>query len=119
MIYSFKEKAKKAIKLVKEERLIIYLILYLFIAYIFVAYIDWYNENVVSILSQFKSNIWMQLLTGVLIVIAVYDLKSKSLLLYHYDWKVIHLLFLVTTVRNIYAIMQNCQKAIVAACLCL
>ena len=24
-----------------------------------------------------------------------------------------------TTVRNIYAIMQNCQKAIVAACLCL
>ena len=102
MIYSFKEKAKKAIKLVKEESLIIYLILSLFIAYIFVAYIDWYDENVVSILSQFKSNIWMQLLTGVLIVIAVYDLISKSLLLYHYDWKVILSLFLVSILLAYY-----------------
>ena len=106
MIYSFKEKAKKAIKLVKEESLIIYLILYLFIAYIFVAYIDWYidwhNENVVSILSQFKSNIWMQLLTGVLIVIAVYDLKLKYQLRYQYDWKVILPLFLVSILLAYY-----------------
>ena len=107
MIYSFKEKAKKAIKLVKEERLIIYLILYLFIAYIFVAYIDWYNKNVVSILSQFKSNIWMQLLTGVLIVIAVYDLKSKLRLRYHYDRKVILPLFLVSILLAYYRIFTE------------
>ena len=111
MIYSFKEKAKKAIKLVKEESLIIYLILYLFIAYIFVAYIDWYidwhNENVVSILSQFKSNIWMQLLTGVLIVIAVYDLKSKYQLRYQYDWKVILPLFLVSILLAYYRLFTE------------
>lgn len=111
MIYSFKEKAKKAIKLVKEESLIIYLILYLFIAYIFVAYIDWYidwhNENVVSILSQFKSNIWMQLLTGVLIVIAVYDLKSKYQLRYLYDWKVILPLFLVSILLAYYRLFTE------------
>ncbi len=111
MIYSFKEKAKKAIKLVKEESLIIYLILSLFIAYIFVAYIDWYidwyNENVVSILSQFKSNIWMQLLTGVLIVIAVYDLISKLRVRYHYDKKIILPLFLVSILLAYYRIFTE------------
>ncbi|SDF21021.1 KAP family P-loop domain-containing protein [Bacteroidales bacterium KHT7] len=83
-----------------------YITLSLFIAYIFVAYIDWYidwhNKNVVSILSQFKSNIWMQLLTGVLIVIAGYDLKSKYQLRYHYDWKVILPLFLVSILLAYY-----------------
>ena len=79
-----------------------YITLSLFIAYIFVAYIDWYNENVVSTLSQFKSNIWMQLLTGVLIVIAVYDLISKLRLRYHYDWKVILPLFLVSILLAYY-----------------
>ena len=44
----------------------------------------------------------MQLLTGVLIVIAVYDLISKLRVRYLYDWKVIHLLFLVSILLAYY-----------------
>lgn len=49
----------------------------------------------------------MQLLTGVLIVIAVYDLISKLLLRYHYDRKVILPLFLVSILLAYYRLFTE------------
>lgn len=97
---SNKIKHSKVSAWVKEQGFGKYLILCLIITYFLVSYnsqyMAWYNENVLPIFGHFVSNIWIILLTIILIVIAIYDIIEKYRMCYQYDMKVILTVFFIS-----------------------
>lgn len=97
-----KEELSKIRVWVKEHALIEYLILCLAITYVLVTYktqyMAWYNKNLIPIIGLFISNIWISLLTFILIVIAICDIVKRYRARYQYDVKVILLLFFASIV---------------------
>ncbi|MBQ2174215.1 MAG: hypothetical protein II453_03770, partial [Alphaproteobacteria bacterium] len=97
-----KEELSKIRVWVKEHALIEYIILCLAITYVLVSYktqyMAWYNKNLIPIIGLFISNIWISLLTFILIVIAICDIVKRYRARYQYDVKVILSLFFVSIV---------------------
>lgn len=97
-----KEELSKIRVWVKEHALIEYIILCLAITYVLVTYktqyMAWYNKNLIPIIGLFISNIWISLLTFILIVIAICDIVKRYRARYQYDVKVILLLFFASIV---------------------
>lgn len=97
-----KEELSKIRAWIKEHALIEYIILCLAITYVLVTYktqyMAWYNKNLIPIIGLFISNIWIVLLTFILIVIAICDIVKKYRARYQYDVKVILSLFFVSIV---------------------
>ena len=85
-----------------EHALIKYLILCLAIAYVLVAYktqyMTWYDNNIIPILNCFISNIWISLLTFILIIIGIYDIVRRFKVRYQYNKRIILILFFVSVV---------------------
>lgn len=100
------DKLLKAGMWAKEHNLMTYLILCLTITYILVAYnsqyMSWYDENILPILSHFISNIWISLLTFILVIIAICDIVRKYGMNYQYDKKVILPLFFLSIILIVY-----------------
>ena len=84
----------------KEHAVIKYVTICLTIAYALVTYktqyMAWYDDNIMPILCHFISNNWIRLLTFILIVIVIYDIRRKYVVRYQYDKKVILTLFFVS-----------------------
>ena len=97
-----KEELSKIRAWIKEHALIEYIILCLAITYVLVTYktqyMAWYNKKLIPIIGLFISNIWIVLLTFILIVIAICDLVKRYRARYQYDVKVILSLFFVSIV---------------------
>ena len=77
-----------------------YIIAILLLIYCTVSYyseiMSWYDINVMPIIAQIKSNIWLMLLTFSLMLIILYQLMSKWKVRYQFNsW---HILFLIYTV---------------------
>ncbi|MCQ2959995.1 MAG: KAP family NTPase [Bacteroidales bacterium] len=110
-INQFTNKLSKVRTWAKEHDLMTYLILCLTITYILVAYnsqyMSWYDENTLPILSYFIPNIWISLLTFVLIIIAICDISRKCGANYQYDKKVILTLFFLSIVLIICRLSGN------------
>lgn len=91
---------EKFIKWAMEHGLIKNLILCLFIVYVLVTYnsqyMTWYNENIIPILGHFESNIWIFILSFIMIFVAIYDIVIKVKVCYQYDKKVMLPLCTVT-----------------------
>ncbi len=105
-INQFTNKLSKVRTWAKEHDLMTYLILCLTITYILVAYnsqyMSWYDENILPILSHFISNIWISLLTFILVIIAICDIVRKYGMNYQYDKKVILPLFFLSIILIVY-----------------
>ena len=97
-----KEKLSKTRVWANEHALIRYVLVFLTIAYVLATYktqfMAWYDNNIIPIIGLFISNIWIVLLTFILIVIAICDIVKRYRARYQYDVKVILSLFFVSIV---------------------
>lgn len=101
-----KEKLSKTLVWANEHALISYLLLCLAISYALVTYktqfMAWYDGNIMPILGYFISNIWLELLTFILCIVAIYDIVRRVKVRYQYDKRIVLMLFFVSVVLAYY-----------------
>ena len=97
-----KEKLSKTRVWANEHALIRYVLVFLTIAYVLATYktqfMAWYDNNIIPIIGLFISNIWIVLLTFILIVIAICDIVKRYRARYQYDKRILLILFFVSVV---------------------
>ena len=83
MLGSFKEKVVRLVEFIKKNRLHWYLCIILFVVHCFCSYEDpilqWYDEHIIDrYLSKVTSNIALQVLTALLMIIVGYDISPDK-----------------------------------------
>ena len=111
MLGSFKEKVVRLVEFIKKNHLHWYLCIILFVVYCFCSYEDpilqWYDEHIIDrYLSKVTSNIALQVLTALLMIIVGYDIYRKIINRYHYDERFIFFIFLLLVVVLQYRFCQ-------------
>lgn len=111
MLGSFKEKVVRLVEFIKKNRLHWYLCIILFVVYCFCSYEDpilqWYDEHIIDrYLSKVTSNIALQVLTALLMIIVGYDISRKIINRYRYDERFIFFIFLLLVVVLKYRFCQ-------------
>lgn len=103
MLGSFEEKVVRLVEFIKKNHLHWYLCIILFVVYCFYSYEDsilqWYDEHIIDrYLSKVTSNIALQVLTALLMIIVGYDISRKIINRYRYDERFIFFIFLLLVV---------------------
>lgn len=111
MLGSFKEKVVRLVEFIKKNHLHWYLCIILFVVYCFYSYEDpilqWYDEHIIDrYLSKVTSNIALQVLTALLMIIVGYDISRKIINRYRYDERFIFFIFLLLVVVLQYRFCQ-------------
>ncbi|WP_315556497.1 P-loop NTPase fold protein [Porphyromonas endodontalis] len=111
MLGSFKEKVVRLVEFIKKNHLHWYLCIILFVVYCFCSYEDpilqWYDEHIIDrYLSKVTSNIALQVLTALLMIIVGHDIYRKIINRYHYDERFIFFIFLLLVVVLQYRFCQ-------------
>lgn len=111
MLGSFKEKVVRLVEFIKKNHLHWYLCIILFVVYCFYSYEDpilqWYDEHIIDrYLSKVTSNIPLQVLTALLMIIVGYDISRKIINRYRYDERFIFFIFLLLVVVLQYRFCQ-------------
>ena len=111
MLGSFKEKVVRLVEFIKKNHLHWYLCIILFVVYCFCSYEDpilqWYDEHIIDrYLSKVTSNIALQVLTALLMIIVGHDIYRKIINRYRYDERFIFFIFLLLVVVLQYRFCQ-------------
>ena len=82
--------------------LLLYIAFFMGLMYVYVAYspmlMEWYDANIVSILSQVQLNLWLQIFCTIMCIVVICDIIYRFRIRYQFSGKIIFVVFMLTIV---------------------